>query len=222
MSKYSGSTPFREILPDSISGDETVSRIAAILDEPLDEATRKIPDLPLYARLAHDAGLARPVPMLPPLERLAALSGGLAKLPEEVLDLLAWQLHVERYETAASLAAKRAMVFASVILHRKRGTPWAVRYGLETALQVPARVEEWFQHGGEPYFFRVYLDVSGAEMTAQGVDNAVAIIMAHKNVRSWLEFLRTKAIREIPARTGAGSLEATRAQLYSWRWQSTC
>lgn len=221
MSKRLGQTPFREILPDSISGDETVSRIAAILDGPLDGASRSIPELPLYARLANDAGLEKPVPMLPPLERLAALSSGLKELPEAVLDLLAWQLHVERYETAASLQAKRAMVFASVILHRKRGTPWAVRHGLETTLQVPAKISEWFEYGGEPYFFRVYLDVSGAEMTAQSVDNAVAVIMAHKNVRSWLEFLRTKSIRKIPAPIGAATLEGTRAQLYSWRWRLT-
>lgn len=215
MSKRLGSTSFHELLPHSIADDETVRRIADSLDEPLNAIAKAIPDTLLFSRLATglpDMGL------LPPLERLAALSSGLAALPEEALDLLAWQLHVERYETAASLAAKRAMVFSSVILHRKRGTPWAVKHGLETTLQVPAEISEWFNYGGEPYFFRVTLDVSGMPMDARSLENAVKIIFAHKNVRSWLDYLATKSSRKLPFQIGAGAVNATRTLAFTWRW----
>lgn len=218
MSKRLGQTPFFELLPHSIAADQTVRRIADALDAPLDRLARAIPDLLLFSRLGHDAGTITPARLLPPLERLAALSGALRELPEDVVDMLAWQLHVERYETAASLAAKRAMVFASVILHRKRGTPWAVKYGLETTLQVPAEIAEWFEYGGEPYFFRVTLDVSGTPVDARALENAVKVIFAHKNVRSWLEYLRTKATRRLPFTIGAAAVHQTSVQAFTWRW----
>ena len=221
MSKRLGQTPFREILPDSIASDQTVQTVADALDEPLDSVTKKIPDLLLLTRLARDSGQTGTASLLPPLERLAALSGGLAELPEDALDLLAWQLHVERYEKAVSLSAKRAMVFASVLLHRKRGTPWAVRYGLETTLQVPARISEWFEYGGKPYFFRVYLDVSGSWFDATSQENAVSVIMAHKNVRSWLDFLRTQTTRRLPVHLGSAALNKTITQAFTWRQKQT-
>lgn len=209
MSKRLGQTPFRELLPSSIADDVTIGRIADSLDGPLNKAARAIPDLLIFSRLGHDAGTITPARLLAPLERLAALSGGLAALPEEALDLLAWQFHVERYESAVSLAAKRAMVFSSVILHRKRGTPWAVKHGLETTLQVPVEISEWFDYGGEPYFFRVTLDVSGASFDARASENAIKVIFAHKNVRSWLEYLRTKSVRKLSLTIGAGGVHAT-------------
>ena len=139
MARRLGSTPFRELLPDSLSGDPSIRAAAAALDTVLDATTRAIPGVLLYARLAHDTGFVEPVAMLPPLARLSELSGGLASLPEPVLDVLAWQLHVEGYETAVDVAAKRQLIAGSLLLHRRRGTPWAVRTALETALR---RLEE--------------------------------------------------------------------------------
>lgn len=107
MARRLGSTPFRELLPDSLSGDASMRAAAAALDGVLDATTHAIPGVLLYARLAHDTGFVEPVAMLPPLARLSELSGGLASLPEPVLDHLAWQLHVEGYEAAVDVAAKR-------------------------------------------------------------------------------------------------------------------
>lgn len=90
MARRLGSTPFRELLPDSLSGDSSIRAAAAALDTVLDATTRAIPGVLLYARLAHDTGFVEPVAMLPPLARLSELSGGLASLPEPVLDVLAW------------------------------------------------------------------------------------------------------------------------------------
>ena len=150
MARRLGTTPFRELLPDSLSGDSSIRAAAAALDTVLDAAARAIPGVLLYARLAHDTGFVEPVAMLPPLSRLSELSGGLASLPEPVLDLLAWQLHVEGYEAAVDVAAKRQLIAGSLLLHRRRGTPWAVRTALEAALHVPATVQQWFEYGGEP------------------------------------------------------------------------
>ena len=176
MARRLGSTPFRELLPDSLSGDSSIRAAAAALDTVLDATTRAIPGVLLYARLAHDTGFVEPVAMLPPLARLSELSGGLASLPEPVLDLLAWQLHVEGYEAAVDLAAKRQLISGSLLLHRRRGTPWAVRTALETALRLPTVIRQWWEYEGRPYFFRVRLDVSDAGLDETGVTDAMRLI----------------------------------------------
>ena len=216
--KYFGSTPFIELLAQSIANSDTFKRAAQSVDAPIKASAQSISNVLIFARLAHDSGFSRPVTMLAPLERLASLTDGLVSLPEPVLDLLAWQLHVEGYDEAVNLQAKREMIWASVILHRKRGTPWAVKHGLETTLQVPAKISEWFEYGGEPYFFRVELDVSGVAIDARAVENAIRVIFAHKNVRSWLEYLRTKSVRKLPVFIATGEVNFTKLQAFTWRW----
>ena len=217
MGRRLGKTPFTDILPSSLADDEGIKACAEALDGVLDKATRAIPGLLLYSRLAKDAGedgtSLRP---LPPLSRLAELDGGLASLPEAVLGLLAWQYHVEGYDLAPSLAAKRATIYASLLLHRRRGTPWAVRHGLETTLQVPAEVREWYEYGGNPYFFRVRLNVAGYCFDARAWEDAVKVIMEHKNVRSWLDLLETFTQRDLPVTIGLGVVNRTTTRAGIW------
>lgn len=182
MARRLGSTPFRELLPDSLSGDPSIRAAAAALDTVLDATTRAIPGVLLYARL-----------------------------PEPVLDLLAWQLHVEGYETAVDLAAKRQLIAGSLLLHRRRGTPWAVRTALEAALHVPATVQQWFEYGGEPYFFRVRLELGGAELDEAAQRNALQLILDYKNVRSWLDYLETAS--SIPCREHVAVASVSRTMM---------
>lgn len=218
MARRLGSTPFADILPSSLADDAGMRACAQALDGVLDKATRAIPGLLIYSRLAKDAReeTEAQAPPLAPLSRLAALDGGLEALPETVLDLLAWQFHVEGYAEAHSLRAKRAMIYASLLLHRRRGTPWAVRHGLETTLQVPAEVREWYEYGGEPYFFRVRLNVAGASFDARAWEDAVKVIMEHKNVRSWLDLLETFSRRELPVTIGLGVVNRTTTRAGIW------
>lgn len=147
-SRRLGSTPFVELLPDSIAGDPTIRTASEALDPALAASVGAIPSLLLFARL----GLVGGEGMLAPLARLAELSGGLSPLPEEVIDSLAWQFHVDGYEYAAGPEVKREMVLNSLLLHRRRGTPWAVRRALEIALRMPVTVREWFEAGRRAVF----------------------------------------------------------------------
>lgn len=204
MTKRLGATPFADLLAPSIAVDPTIKAIADSLDKALDDCARAIPHLLIFARLANDSGFINPVPMLAPMKRLADLAGGLEALSPELLDLLAWQLHVESYDAGVSLQAKREMIQASLLLHRRHGTPWSVRHALETLLRVPATIRQWFEYGGEPYFFRARLDVSGVYVDIRWLLSAFQIVMDYKNVRSWLEWLETFAIIFLEKRTGVG------------------
>ena len=138
MVKRLGATPFEEILPDSIAADPKILAAAQSLDSVLTNSVKSIPNILVFARLANDSKFINPVPMLAPMIRLADLAGGLNALSPEILDLLAWQLHVESYDAAISLQARREMIQASLLLHRRNGTPWSVRHALETLLRSPA------------------------------------------------------------------------------------
>jgi|GEM_PF-2459291 len=197
MSKYLGSTPFRDLLVHSIAADPTMRAAADALDAAFIKSVRAIPDVLLYARLANDSGFVNPVPMLSAMTRLSDLSDGLAELPGNVLDILAWQLHVEGYEATVDIQAKRELVQGSLLLHRRKGTPWAVKNALVTALRLPTELSEWFSYGGRPYFFRVSLDVTGEVFDATSAANAFRLISEYKNVRSWLDYLETRSTENL-------------------------
>ena len=216
MARRLGETPLRELLPGSIAEDPTIRAAAEALDTVLDAATRAVPSLLLYARLAHDTGFVEPVAMLPPLTRLTRLAGGLSPLSAGLLDQLAWQLHVESYEAAVDEDAKRRLIAGSLLLHRRRGTPWAVRTALETALHTEATIKEWFNYGGKPYYFRVRLDVSDLGMDEHGMTSAVRLILDYKNVRSWLDCLETFTRRPLPVAVATAGIMRTLNRVRLW------
>lgn len=105
------------------------------------------------------------------------------ELPEEMLDILAYDLHVDWYDYTYTLETKRNVLKSSVGIHKKMGT----KYAVETALQdvyKTAKVEEWFEYGGEPYTFRVHVAVGNNGLT-EGADREIARNMQfYKNIRS--------------------------------------
>lgn len=109
------------------------------------------------------------------------------ELPENLIDALAEQFHVDFYDNDMTLQQKRAVVKNSIAWHRRKGTPSVVEEMVQTVFE-SAKVEEYFEYGGEPYFFRVTLIT--APLTDKAVlDRLVDAINKTKNVRSWLEYV---------------------------------
>ena len=65
-------------------------------------------------------------------------------LPEEVLDLLAWQFHVDFWRSVLPIELKRELVKNSIKWHRYKGTPWAVKKALEW-FGIEAEIIEYWQ-----------------------------------------------------------------------------
>ncbi len=166
------------------------------------------------------------------MEALARLIARLSKLPVDtpivnLIDLvdasalasLGEQFHVmgvEGWNAAATDAARRKLLKKAVELHRHKGTPWAVAHALETALALPAEISEWFDYGGEPYFFRVGLDVTGAYFGPETGRDAFRLIFAWKNVRSWLEYLKTESRTPLEERVGVGLRSRTLSRSFMY------
>ena len=148
------------------------------------------------------------------MEALARLIARLSFLPVETpivdlfdvvdasaLPVLGGQFHIrgdEGWNLAQTESARRALLKQAIELHRHKGTPWSVRHALETVLGCSTEVPEWFAYGGDAHFFRVLMDVTGAAFSEEMAIDSLRLIQEYKNVRSWLEYLRTHSTNPLP------------------------
>lgn len=105
------------------------------------------------------------------------------ELPETWLDTLAYDLHVDWYDYDYPVEAKRAIIYNSIRVHQKLGTKYAVETVLKDIYRT-AEIEEWFEYGGEPYLFKIKIDINNEELeggTSREIENNVQF---YKNLRS--------------------------------------
>ena len=158
----------KDILPSSIAEDQNVQELSATNDSYLHEIFEKV----------------QCILLLPNLDTL----------PEDVVDSLAWQYHVDFYEMNMPIAKKRNMVREAIYWHRIKGTPAAVEK-VVTAVFRSATVQENWEYGGQPYFFRV-TGITEPLTDADTITRLVSAINSAKNERSWLDGIDFK--RDIP------------------------
>lgn len=124
--------------------------------------------------------------LLLPLLRAIPYFGRIDELPEDYLDHLAWQYHADAYEASAlTERQKRERVKNSILLHRYKGTRWAIRNALENIGFPWVKIQEHWELGTVPFTFGVTLplDSNGDRETA--VEN----IVEYKPERSHLLWL---------------------------------
>ncbi|WP_432643625.1 phage tail protein I [Acidaminococcus sp.] len=149
------------VLPSSISGDKGVKETADAVSEALNAVTDLIPMELVYSRID--------------------------SLPEDILDILARQFHVDDYDDTANIETKRSQVRSAIAIHRYKGTVYAVRQVVDN-LAGGAKVKEWPEYNGQPYHFRVE-GMPDEVRNGTAVDNLTRAIDNAKNVRSWLDEL---------------------------------
>ena len=162
MSKDLQSVSLLDILPPNLLADKQIHAAARTLDDELQKIT----------------AATRNALLLPRLDELS----------EEVIDLLAWQWHVDFYESSMSIETKRQLVRESIAWHRIKGTKAAVEKMARTVFKGGV-VTEWFEYGGEPYHFRIDL-LTAPNITQDDTARLLAVVNAAKNVRSVLDELR--------------------------------
>lgn len=113
------------------------------------------------------------------------------KLGDEELDLLALELDAQYYDNASNISVKRGIIKNAVKWHFSTGTPAAVQELIEVVFGAGS-VKEWWEYGGEPYFFRARAE---AVLTESTIDSFIRIIQNVKNTRSHLEAL--EVFREV-------------------------
>lgn len=113
-------------------------------------------------------------------------------LNEQLIDYLAVQMHVDEYDDTENLDVKRQQVKQSFLLHRLKGTKYAVQKAVSTVYQ-SAKVEEWPEYSGEPYHFRV-TGITAPMNETKTINKLARLINAYKNTRSWLDYVQFNRI----------------------------
>lgn len=148
-----------DLLPSSLARSQTVRDVAKACGASLHDVVERMSGLLIYSRID--------------------------ELDESVVDDLAWQFHVDFYDTGLNLAQKRALVKSAIKDHKYKGTTWAVKSVLKP-IRGDVVLQDWYQYGGKPYHFRVN-GFGGAMVSADELTRLVAAIYSVKNVRSWLD-----------------------------------
>lgn len=162
-------TSILDLIPPNLKNDLQIQAAALALDGELQEVNQAINQCLFISRIN--------------------------ELPEAVLDLMAWQLHIDFYEPDLPMETKQLMVRNSDRWHMRKGTPAAVEE-LITAVFDEGRVQEWYEYGGDPYKFKVI-----TFNAAVSHDRATAFIEALnsiKNARSILEAVEITMSEDMP------------------------
>ena len=192
MSKDLQSVSLLDILPPNLLADKKINAAARALDDELQKIT----------------AATRNALLLPRLDELS----------EEVIDLLAWQWHVDFYEPIGmDIETKRRLIKNSIAWHRIKGTPAAVEQVVSAVFDT-SHVQEWFEYGGKPYHFKVITeDVTTDPNVLARMRRA---INAAKNTRSWLETIEfILHLQDEEKAEDAHGLEVhkTMIERYPWR-----
>lgn len=121
--------------------------------------------------------------------KYALIYARIDELNSEAIDELAWQFHVDFYDSDLSLDQKRNLVKNSIWWHKIKGTPQAV---IEAVTSIFSNVElkEWFEYEGDPFYFSMDIDIIDEILTEENLKRVFDLINAYKNTRSWLEILK--------------------------------
>lgn len=121
------------------------------------------------------------------MSELVSIYPRIDELSSNLIDALAVQFHVDYYDKTLPLDTRRAIVRSSMRWHLRKGTKGVVQEMVQAVFESGA-VHEWYEYGGNPYYFSVDL-MSNIRITPSNLDAIVKAINLVKNVRSWLEHL---------------------------------
>lgn len=165
-------------LPDVLRKDKKMSALAQVVADALSARKEEIDRLRIYTQIDN--------------------------LPEDLLDILAHDFKVDWYGYDYGIEAKRALIKDSFQVHRKLGTRGAVEKALSD-IYPGSEIEEWFDYGGLPFFFRIVLDVTRQRVSITH-DEVIRAVDMNKPIRAHLQdnalIYRSRVYIEIGVTTG--------------------
>lgn len=176
MSNDIYSIDFTDLLPQPLKDDASTLALAQVVADQLQITANLIKQNIIYPRID--------------------------ELDEKILDILAYDLHIDWYDYSYSVAEKREVIKNSIQVHRKLGTKYAVETALGNIFP-GSKVQEWFEYGGDPYMFKAIIGITSSGLTAEKQTAVLDKVQFYKNIRSHLEAISYK-IEKDAAVTVAG------------------
>ena len=147
-------------LPDVLRNDESMAALAASIAQVLAQRPEEIQRLTIYPRID--------------------------ELPEELLDILAYDFKVDWWDANYTLEEKRRTLKDSWRVHRMLGTKAAVETAI-SAIYPNTQVIEWFEYSGNPYHFRLLIDATFEDVDPEKHQRVLERVDFYKNLRSVLD-----------------------------------
>lgn len=110
----------------------------------------------------------------------------LDKQKDEVLDLMAAEMKTQYYSSELDQETKLHLIRNTMRWHIRAGTAGAVQEMIQTVFG-SGEVMEWFQYGGEPFYFRIRAD---DDLTPDMLNKFREQISRVKNTTSTLEAIQ--------------------------------
>lgn len=117
------------------------------------------------------------------------LMSAIDELDERILNYLAVELRTPAYDDSFPLETKRELIKGTLPFYAQLGTVAAVEWIIRT-LVGNGTVEEWFEYDGNPYCFRVSIDVPDRPVTLEEAEQVMRGIFQCKNLRSHLDVVQ--------------------------------
>lgn len=137
-------------------------------------------DPAMMARAAADAEAM--AARLAEIDRVRIISN-IDGLDETVLDILARDFKVDWWDPEYSIEEKRRTLKGSWRVHKILGTKAAVETAIR-AIYPLTTVEEWFEYGGEPYHFRLDINITNDSIDSDKQRRVLERLNYYKSLRS--------------------------------------
>ena len=122
---------------------------------------------------------------------LCNILSDLESLTNEALDILAWQWHIENYDSEnLNKKQKCSMIQQSLRWHQKKGTRKIVEESMSVIYENTC-LEEWYEYAGKPYHFKISTGTTQS-ITEKNIAKLIQVINMVKNERSWLDEITLK------------------------------
>ena len=151
-----------DILPPNLCDDKNIVAAAKSIDAINQHSTSKLPT--------------------------GILVSNIDQLTDNILNVMAWQWHLENFDVNWPEKTKRDAIKQSLTWHRKKGTKAIVQDVIDK-LFAKCMVEEWHGYNGKPYMFRLKGSLDDIKIIAPQKNEIIYAINSVKNVRSWLDYI---------------------------------
>lgn len=147
-------------LPDVLKNDKNMWALAQVVAAELASRPSEIDNIRIYTRIDD--------------------------LPEELLDILAYDFKIDWWDPNFTLAEKRQIFKDNKKVKRKLGTPYAVETAL-SAIYPGTVMKEWFEYGGQPHHFKLVIPVDQQSVDPEKHAKVLSLTKYYKRRSSKLD-----------------------------------